>query len=260
MELLTWLQENDSRVDWQIFAGPWAAMQRKHNPFRDDQINSILDASAVLDVPRPNILDLGCGPGILGSRILGLKPDAQYYGVDGDPLMLSAMQHLLPARNVHPVLVDIRTVSWELQYREQFDAAISLTALHWLSRDHLKQLYKAVYAVLKPGCRLVVGDPYLPTESSDKAKRKTVQDEKSVIEKGSTWNEFWTAFFDRYPIKELYTQYHVSLGYQEPFEGSDDGYPATFYKESLAEAGFEPVSIYWMSGLRIVYGGTKPPP
>ena len=260
MELLGWLRENDSRIDWRMFAEPWDAMQRKHNPFRDDQIDMILLASTVPDLRTPSILDLGCGPGVLGSRILRLLPEAQYYGVDGDPLMLSAMKHLLPGSNVHPLHGDLRTFGWELPYGCQFDAVISLTALHWLSEDHLRQLYKAMYAVLKPGGRLVVGDPYLPIDPSDQAILKAFQDERIALEKGFTWNEFWTAFFDSYSIREVYTQYHIALGYQEPFEGSDDGYSPVFYRDSLAEAGFQPVSTYWMSGLRIVYGGTKPPP
>ena len=257
MEFLEWLRENDHCIDWQMFVGPWDAMQCRHNPFRNDQIDTILHASAILETDKPSILDLGCGPGGLGSRIFQQIPEAQYYGVDGDPLMLSAMQHLLPGSNAHPLQFDLRTVGWELHYRGQFDAVISLTALHWLSKDHLKQLYKAMHTVLKPGGRLVVGDPYLPVEPSDKARLKAFQDVRVAKEKGSTWDEFWTTFFSKYPVKEIYTQYHVALGYQEPFEGSDDGYPAEFYNGSLAEAGFEPVSIYWMSGLRIVYGGTK---
>jgi SAM-dependent methyltransferase len=257
IHFIPWLQENKSRIDWQIFAEPWDAMQRKHNPFPDDQVDTILRASSVLDLPTPQILDLGCGPGILGKHLIRIRPQTQYFGADGDPLMLAALQSLLPDANVHPLHIDLRKPSWMLQYQGKFDSVVSLTALHWLSKDHLKQLFKAIHEVLKPGGRLVIGDPYLPNNESDRFRLKAFQDERISVEKGSTWNEFWDSFFEMYPVRDAYTNYHISLGYQEPFEGSDEGYPLSFYEGSLAEAGFHPVTIFWMSGLRVVYGGTK---
>jgi SAM-dependent methyltransferase len=257
MDFITWLKENDSLIDWQLFDDPWDAMQRRHNQFRDDQIDFILRASGLLEIQAARILDLGCGPGILGRRALLNRANAEYFGVDGDPLMLAAMQHLVPGSNVHPLQIDLRKTGWVLQYQAQFDAVISLTALHWLSQNHLKQLYRAIYSVLKPGGHLVIGDPYLPFEPTEKDQLKAFQDERIALEKGITWDDFWKAFFERYPIKDAYTEYHRSLGYQEPFEGSDDGYPITFYENALTEAGFSSVTTYWKSGLRIVYGGSK---
>ena len=133
VDLLSWLNENNYLIDWQVFAEPWDAMQLRHNPFREEQIGTIAYLSAVSGVPSPCILDLGCGPGILGRRLLVSMPEAQYYGVDGDPLMLAAMQRLLPKKNVHPLRIDLRSVGWALDYQGIFDAVLSLTALHWLS-------------------------------------------------------------------------------------------------------------------------------
>jgi trans-aconitate methyltransferase len=258
MDLVSWLTENDHLIDWQVFGEPWDAMQRRHNPFRDDQIGSILHLSINSQELRPCILDLGCGPGILGRRLLQRNPDAQYYGADGDPLMLAAMQRLLAGRSVHPLRVDLRSTGWVLDHQSRFDCVMSLTALHWLSKDHLHAFNRALWSVLKPGGRLLVGDPYFPSIESARPALKAFQAERSALEKGPTWEEFWTALFNRYPMKDVYAEYHRTVGYQEPFEGTDDGYPIAFHMESLTDAGFAMASVFWMSGLRIVYGGTKP--
>jgi SAM-dependent methyltransferase len=168
------------------------------------------------------------------------------------------MQHLVPGNEVHPLHVDLRATGWMQPYQGQFDAVVSLTALHWLSPEHLQQLYRGILGVLKPGGRLVVGDPYLPADPVERAQLKAFQDERMASEPGATWSEFWAGFFTRYPIEEAYTRYHLFIGYQEPFEGAEDGYSLSFYEESLTQAGFESISVFWMGGLRIVYGGAKP--
>jgi SAM-dependent methyltransferase len=257
VDLPEWLQENMLLIDWKLFAEPWNAMQRRHNPFRDEQIDAILQMASVDSRKGMSVLDLGCGPGILGSRILKNNPEAHYFGADGDPLMLAAMQVLLPRNRVHPINIDLRTTGWILNYIEKIDVAVSLTALHWLSKTHMKNLFTSIFKVLKPGGRLIVGDPYLPENAETFLRLKAIQEERIAREKGQTWGEFWAIFFEKYPIKDLYTEYHKVLGYQEPFEGSDDGYPIEFYMGALNEAGFHNASVYWTSGLRIVYGGTK---
>ena len=77
------------------------------------------------------------------------------------------------------------------------------------------------------------------------------------MQDGQSWAEFWEAFFGKYPIKELYTNYHIEKGYQIPFEGSDDGYPLSSHLRTLKEVGFSSVSVFWKADLRAVYGGTK---
>jgi hypothetical protein len=77
------------------------------------------------------------------------------------------------------------------------------------------------------------------------------------IIKGQTWLEFWQRIFSRYPSKEMYDEYHRMSGYQEPFEGSEQGYALSFHLDTLEDAGFRETAVYWSSGLRAVYGGRK---
>jgi len=256
--LLSWLQMYDKLVDWQLFSDPWDQMQRKHNPFRDEQIEAILSGVGIAEVEIHTVLDLGCGPGILGRRIHSKRPHIEYYGVDGDPLMLAAMQHLLPGPHVHPLLVDLKSHGWLLGYPNTFDAVVSLTALHWLTKLQLEQLYRAMLAVLKPGGKLVIGDPYLPESSSDRTELLDLQEQHLSSQTGMTWDEFWTAFYYRYPIREMRAAYQNSRFGGDLFRGSDDGYPISFYLNSLGKAGYINSSVHWSRGLRVVYRGIKP--
>ena len=77
MKLIHWLQINDSLIDWQMFVEPWDSMQLRHNPFRNEQIAAIIKSAGIEHVESPEVLDLGCGPGVLGRHILKLKPGAK---------------------------------------------------------------------------------------------------------------------------------------------------------------------------------------
>jgi len=257
MNFDVWLKKNEALIDWNLFSLPWDMMQLKYNPFRQEQIEAILHSSGVLDLESPVVLDLGCGPGILGKRIAIERPMLQYSGVDVDPLMLSAMQHLLVGIQIRALQIDLRKTEWSHGFRGHFDSVVSLTALHWLSQEHQKQTYKAAYDVLKPGGTFIVGDPYQPEDAEQRKLLETLHNELASKQTGLTWEEFWKGFFEAYPIKEMYTEYHKQQGYQIPFEGSDDGYFLSTHLKALREAGFNTVAVFWKEDLRAVYGGTK---
>jgi SAM-dependent methyltransferase len=257
MKLDTWLRENEAVVDWSLFSSPWDEMQLKHNPFREEQIEAVLRCSGALEIRPPVVLDLGCGPGILGKLLLVQQPNAHYFGVDGDPLMLAAMGHLLNGTHVSGLHTDLRKTEWSHSLRGRFDSVISLTALHWLSQEHLKSIYRAALDVLKPGGMFVVGDPYQPQDPMERKKLEAIHGEKAITLTGQTWEEFWKSFFRRYPIEHMYTEYHKEQGYQIPFEGSDDGYPLSDHLKTLRDLGFDTVSVLWKADLRAVYGGRK---
>jgi SAM-dependent methyltransferase len=258
MDLERWLRQNEQLVDWQHFAAPWDEMQLRYNPFRQDQLDNILYASGILQRDAPSVLDLGCGPGTIGRLVARECPGARYVGSDGDPLMLCALHNLLPESRKRSLNIDLRTTAWSAQLVNQFDAVTSLTALHWLSRTNLEQLYRSVFVVLKPGGTFVVGDPYDPDDPKERERLRAYQERKVSQQSGLSWSEFWDAFFSKHPIREVHARYHANVGYQEPFEGSEDGYPLSFHAESLSLAGFEHYAVFWKCGTRAVYGAIKP--
>jgi SAM-dependent methyltransferase len=257
MNFDAWLKENESAIDWILFAAPWDAMQLKHNPFREEQIEAILQGSGALEMQAPVVLDLGCGPGILGKLLIKHRPIAHYLGIDGDPLMLAAMAHLVQGRYVSALRADLRKSEWSNSFRGKFDSVISLTALHWLSQEHQNAAYKVAFDALKPGGMFIVGDPYQPEDPAERRRLETIHYDKAKTMTGQTWEEFWNSFFKQYPVEQQYTEYHREQGYQIPFEGSDDGYPLSANIKALQDVGFHAVSVSWKADLRAVYGGRR---
>jgi len=257
MNLNEWLEANDSHVDWSPFGEAWDSMQLRHNPYRNEQIQSLLSASGVLHMEQPSVLDLGCGPGILGKLILKHRPNTHYVGADSDPLMLAAMRHLVNGSNVQATLVDLREADWT-RGLGQFDSVVSLTALHWLSQAHQKKLYSDIFGILKQGGSFVVGDPYLPEDPHEEESLAKLQQQRIQNERGQTWEEFWEAFLSQYPIRQVRADYAESRGCSGPFEGADHGYTLAFQMKALHDAGFVDATVFWKDGLRAVYGGMKP--
>lgn len=100
--------------------------------------------------PKPQIIDLGCGPGTLTVKLLEVYPDAQVLGVDVSPEMLVKAAPLASAQ-VQFAMQDIREASGA------FDVVFSHAVLQWLE-DHPGVLAH-MWNLLKPGGQLAVQLP-----------------------------------------------------------------------------------------------------
>jgi trans-aconitate methyltransferase len=95
--------------------------------------------------PKPDeeILDLGCGDGVLTAQIA--ERGAHVLGVDASPEMIDAARN----RGVAAQVVD----ATQLSFQRQFDAVFSNAALHWIHDQ--PALLRGVARALKPGGRFV---------------------------------------------------------------------------------------------------------
>jgi trans-aconitate methyltransferase len=106
-------------------------------------------ATAIVDLlhPQPgeHILDLGCGDGALTAQLA--TSGAILTGVDVSPTMVAAAR----ARGLQ---IDHYTAE-SMPYANQFDAAFSNAALHWIPVDRQPTALAEIFRALKPGGRLV---------------------------------------------------------------------------------------------------------
>jgi trans-aconitate methyltransferase len=91
------------------------------------------------------IVDLGCGTGQLSAEIA--VSGAQVVGVDRSPEMISEARKKFP--ELHFEVCDARA----LPFAQEFDAAFSNAALHWIREA--EEVVAAISHALKPGGRLV---------------------------------------------------------------------------------------------------------
>jgi len=258
MRIVEWTKENRDNVDWNSLFLRWERMQMVHNPYRNEQKETIYRVSGIDSIAKARVLDLGCGPGSLVKYFLRRKEDVEFTAVDIDPFLLAVFENTLVSGSSVTILrKDTRDGSWFRQYEGSFDAVISLTSLHWLSQKNQKTLYRRIYSVLKDGGVFANGDPYLPTDETVRSRLAELQKEKAKAVMGETWDEYWESIYSKYHIKDLLDEAKQFLFHWEDFEGCDDGYTTDFYLESLREAGFKKADVYWQGGLRIVYGGVK---
>ncbi len=94
------------------------------------------------------VLDLGCGGGRLLALVKSALPRAQFVGLDFSPTMLEKVRSLFaPGSGVSIVAHDLENA---LPPMGQFDAVISSFAIHHVSHERKRSLYKEVLEILSP--------------------------------------------------------------------------------------------------------------
>src|SRR5215472_10881303 len=153
----------------------WDIQQQDHMPDREERFTALIDAvEAGVGREDPLVLDLGCGPGSLSVRLLERLPEATVVAIDADPLTLAlgrAAWADLPGLRFADA--DLREPGWsaDLALSRQPDAAVSTTALHWLTPQALAAVYGEVAALLRPGGLLLNGDHMTEDESAPRLAR-----------------------------------------------------------------------------------------
>jgi SAM-dependent methyltransferase len=142
----------------------WDRQQEDSLPDREDRFTALIDAVEEGTAKKdPLILDLGCGPGSLATRLLDRMPDATVIGIDADPVTLALGRAAHRDRpGLRFVDLDLRAPGWPeaLGLDRNADAAASTTALHWLPEPDLRAVYKDLMTILKPGGLLLDGDHF----------------------------------------------------------------------------------------------------
>lgn len=100
-----------------------------------------------LDAAR--ILDLGSGGGRLIALVKAARPEAQFVGLDFSPTMLETLQKQFAGDN--SVTIVSHNFESRLPRMEPFDAVISSFAIHHVSHERKRVLYREIFELLNPG-------------------------------------------------------------------------------------------------------------
>lgn len=102
--------------------------------------------------PTDNILDLGCGDGVLTAKIAETCPNT--VGVDASANLISAAQESYGNSPISWHVLDCRyMVKSDMLVEGLFDKVFSNAALHWILRDEETRIsvLRGAYKTLKPG-------------------------------------------------------------------------------------------------------------
>jgi SAM-dependent methyltransferase len=234
----------------------WDAQQQGYLPDREDRFTALIDAvEEVAGRPDPLVLDLGSGPGSLAVRLLRRIPAATVVAVDADPLTLglgrAAWQEVPGLRFVD---ADLRTPGWSarLGLDRQPDAAVSTTALHWLTAPALAALYAELAAVLRPGGLLLNGDHMRDDDTEPTLVRLgrvlIEREEQRRFPDGltETWTDWWESAAADPALAALVTEREARR-----VDSEHHGSPAgrlQVHVAALRSAGFAEVGTLWQRG------------
>jgi SAM-dependent methyltransferase len=147
------------------FAKAWTLdnSEGPHSPLREQQLDllvAIVRAHCAAANLPPHILDLGCGPGIVATRILDAIPGSTFVGVDASPPMLDmARARLAPYAARHTLAsADFERIAPDQVPGAPFSAVIAVQAIHNCSDEGKQRAYATARAVLAPGGIFVLSD------------------------------------------------------------------------------------------------------
>lgn len=244
----------------------WDAQQQEYLPDREDRFTAIIDAvEEVAGQPDPLVLDLGCGPGSLAVRLLRRLPKATVVAIDADPLTLAlGRAAFADVAGLEFRDLDLRTAGWSagLQLDRRPHAAVSTTALHWLTQPALAALYAELAGLLRPGGVLLNGDHLSEDDGAPVLRRL----DRALLEReerrrlpgghGESWTDWWAAAAADPELAALHME-RTARRVDAEHHGSPAG-RLSVHVDALRAAGFAEVGTLWQRGENRLLCGVLP--
>ena len=237
----------------------WDRQQEESLPDREERFIALIDAvEEGTGQPDPLVLDIGCGPGSLGVRLLERLPRATVIGIDADPVSLAlGRAAYLDVPGLRIADLDLRVPGWStrlgLEPRTCVDAAVSTTALHWLPEQELRAMYAELATVLRPGGLLLDGDHFMldavksPTLARlDLAMRQREDRRRFPGGHAESWSGWWEAVAAD-PALSGHMAERQRRRVEAGHHGTESSQLAT-HVEALKAAGFAEIGTLWQRG------------
>ncbi len=218
-------------------------------PDRERQLATLCALVPPSDEPF-NILELGCGPGLLARSLLEQFPQATVYGYDGSPAMLDhARRELMhygdrfQTAQFDLAAPDWRRPPWPVR------AVVSSLVIHHLDAPQKQQLFRDMHSMLQPGGALLIADLVEAANplAADVAAKAW---DAAVMEQAQSIDGHLAAFevFQR----EQWNMYRY-------FDPGDIDKPSRLVDQLtwLTQAGFAQVDVVWMRAGHAIFGGWK---
>ncbi len=199
----------------------------------------------------PTVIDLGCGPGSLTKRVADGIPGARVVAVDADPLLLELGRQAVGDRGgrIRWVDADLRDpeLARHLSVDGTADAAVSTTALHWLSPEELTGLFERLAHILRPGGVFINGDHLTFGHDQSRIERAVsrIRDKAAGEPRPpgvESWTEWWAAVEADPTLAQLVAERRSRWGGHADHHSPGE---AMFMEAALLRVGFGEVGTVW---------------
>jgi len=188
---------------------------------------------------KARILDLGCGDGILSSKLLEVKPHSSATLVDASPEMLDLARKRLKGCNASFINASFQELLRGRPELGEHDMAVSMLAIHHLSGKEKEQFFKFIYRHLGRGGAFVNMDNVLPPEGLEDWYLKLW--ENWVVERQEELG--LSIDYQDFRARYLAREHHSRLDSLE------------MQLKALREAGFKDVDCFYKNGIFAMFGG-----
>jgi SAM-dependent methyltransferase len=242
---------SQAEPDWTSWLQRWEAQQSGGLPGREDRFQVMIDFVHEAVGSAPTVIDLGCGPGSLALRLVGRLPGATVLAVDADPLLLELGRRAIGDQEgrIRWIQADLRDTRWIERIGRRVDAALSTTALHWLSPAELTGLIGGLASVIRPGGVFLNGDhmTFDPQQAALQRLASRLGEEAARRELeavgGERWGAWWAAVEAEPGFQALLRERAAAGWGGHP----DHRLPAelTFLRAVLLRSGFAEADTIW---------------
>ncbi|MCA9878340.1 MAG: class I SAM-dependent methyltransferase [Thermomicrobiales bacterium] len=234
----------------------WDRQQELYLPYREERFDAMatvlrhLVASERLS-PGLRILDLGCGTGAIGQRLLSRFPAATYVGLDVDAALLELASALQPEFGERFTVLqrDLALDTWRTGFADgEFDVVASSTALHWVDRQGIEQLFHQLAPLLRPGGVFFNADnlAFASGYWQDIATAVDLEQQRRAAARGQ---EDWEAWWAAARADPLLAKFVAERDLRFPPRSADTlpagPPPLSDYVEALESAGFVDIDVLW---------------
>lgn len=238
----------------------WDRLEEELVPERERQISVLLDVVEAIAGTAPTVIDLACGPGTITCRLLDRLPRAHSVAVDIDPVLLTiASATFANDDRVHVVRADLRDGGWgDALPESQVDAVLTATALHWLSQDVVRRLYRDLAVLVRRG-GVVAHSERMPLADLPRLGHALAQIEQQhtagADDRRARWDAWWEQTSREPALQSAVIQRHAVFETTYPTEEFSP--PADWHIAALTDAGFAEAELVWRSGPAAVIAAVR---